>query len=70
VLLDYMHISLIKPGALEILRNYGVQSCLIERDEVLGVLLAASGDWEKVYSDNVSTLFVRKSGHNAGPATR
>jgi hypothetical protein len=61
VLSDYMHISTTKPGALRVLQNYGVQSCLLERDEPLGVLLSASPEWKKVYFDNLSALYVRKT---------
>jgi hypothetical protein len=56
---DYMHISELKPGALEVLRGYGVQSCLLERDEPLSTALYASSDWRRVYVDNVSAVFVR-----------
>jgi hypothetical protein len=57
---DYMHIIRLQPGALSVLRAYGIQSCLLERDEPLATLLAALPDWQKLYSDNVSALFVRR----------
>jgi hypothetical protein len=57
---DYMHIIRLQPGALSVLRAYGIQSCLVERDEPLATLLAALPDWQKLYSDNVSALFVRR----------
>jgi hypothetical protein len=55
-----MHIIRLQPGALSVLRAYGIQSCLVERDEPLATLLAALPDWQKLYSDNVSALFVRR----------
>jgi hypothetical protein len=61
VLSDYFHITLLEPGALAVLRNYGIQSCLIERDAPLATVLAALPDWQKVYSDNISVLFVRRN---------
>jgi hypothetical protein len=61
VLSDYIHISDIEPEALILLRNYGIQSCLIERDGALATLLSASSEWRRVYSDNQSALFVRTS---------
>lgn len=61
---DYLDIADIKPDALILLRNYGIQSCLVERDEPVATLLAASPDWRRIYSDNLSALFVRS------PATR
>ncbi|HVB55828.1 MAG TPA: hypothetical protein VNE63_05255 [Candidatus Acidoferrales bacterium] len=60
VLSDYLHISHLKPGALDVLRGYGVQSCLIERDEPLATLLSASPDWKRIHADDVSALFVRR----------
>ena len=60
VLSDYMHISLLKPGALAVLNGYGVRSCLLARDEPLTVVLAASQDWTRVYRDDVSEVFVRR----------
>jgi hypothetical protein len=59
VLSDYLYISSIKPGALAVLDGYGVQSCLLEHDEALTTLLSASPQWRHVYTDDVSSLFVR-----------
>ncbi len=60
VLADYGRIGRVEPIALRLLDVYGVQSCLIERNEALGTLLAASPRWQKVYADGQSALFVRK----------
>ena len=62
VLRDYLHIAQLKPGALALLQNYGIRSCLIERDEALGTLLGASAEWKRVYSDGVAALYVRDGG--------
>lgn len=62
VFADYLHISRLEPGALSVLRNYGIRSCLINRDEALGTLLSASPDWKRVYSDSVAALYVRQGG--------
>jgi len=62
VFADYLHISRLEPGALSVLRNYGIRSCLINRDEALGTLLAASPDWKRVYSDSVAALYVHQGG--------
>ncbi len=56
---DYLKISRIQPGALGLLRSYGIQSCLIERDEPLGTLLSASREWRRVYVDSVAALYIR-----------
>jgi hypothetical protein len=58
---DYLHISNLKPGALAVLNGYGVQSCLLERDEPLATLLSASPNWKRIYWDDVSALFVRSA---------
>jgi hypothetical protein len=60
ILADYLHISRLRPGALTVLDNYGVETCLIGRDEPLATTLLASPAWQKVYSDDVSTMFVRR----------
>jgi hypothetical protein len=58
---DYMHITLLKPGALDVLRSYGIRSCLLERDQPLATVLSARADWQKVYSDRTSVIFVREN---------
>ena len=65
VFADYMHITLLKPGALSVLRGYGIQSCLLNRDEALATLLSALPDWQSVYSDQTSILLVRRNIPNA-----
>ena len=57
---DYMHITMLKPGAMKVLGAYGIQSCLMERDEPFATVLASLPDWQKVYSDNVSALYVKR----------
>lgn len=61
VLGDYMHITFLKPGAMKVLSGYGIQSCLLERDEPLSTVLSSLPDWQKVYSDNVSALYVKRN---------
>jgi len=60
VLADYLSIERVAPNAFPLLRLYNVQSCLIKRDEPLATLLSASSEWQKVYSDDLSVLFVRR----------
>ena len=60
VFADYRSIAWLAPNALPLLRAYNVQSCLIERGEALATLLAASSQWQKVYADELSVLFVRR----------
>jgi hypothetical protein len=60
-LADYGKTAGVAPTALPLLQAYNVQSCLIERDEPLATLLSASSQWQKVYADELSALFVRKA---------
>ena len=62
VLADYIYIKQLKPGALQVLRGYGVRSVLMGRGEPLLTLLAASPDWRRVYADDVSELYVKQDG--------
>jgi hypothetical protein len=66
VLADYMKIARLAPTALRLLQAYNVQSCLIERDEPLATLLAASSEWQKVYADELSVVFVRGRAGDSG----
>jgi len=56
---DYMGISRLEVTTPTLLRAYNIQSCLINNGEPLATWLAASPEWQKVYSDNLSVLFVR-----------
>lgn len=70
VLTDYLSIVRLEPRTLALLRAYRIESCLIPRKAPLGTLLAALPDWEQVYADDVSVLFVRKQTPEAGSAAR
>jgi hypothetical protein len=69
VLTDYMHITLLKPGALAVLRGYGVRSCLLVRDEPLATVLAVMPEWRRVYGDDLSVIFVRADAAGGRPKT-
>jgi asparagine N-glycosylation enzyme membrane subunit Stt3 len=64
LLSDYMHITYLEPGALDLLRAYHIQSCLLQRNESLATVLSASPEWQRVYLDDTSVLFVRASTFN------
>jgi hypothetical protein len=68
VLADYLQVAGVRPGAIEVLRSRGVQSCLVRRGEPLITLLGALPDWRQIYSDDLSVLFVRnKVAKPSGP---
>jgi hypothetical protein len=60
VLNDYMQLMMMKPGGLDVLRRYHIESCLLQKDEPLSVVLTALPDWQQVYSDKTSAIFVRR----------
>jgi len=66
VLADYLHVNLLKPGALEVLSHYGIQTCLLERNEPFANTLAVLPEWEDVYHDELSVLYVQRNA--SGPA--
>jgi hypothetical protein len=71
VLADYFHIAHLQPGALAVLKGYGVRSCLLNRDEPLSTVLAILPEWRRVYSDSTSALFVRQEvGESTGGVAR
>jgi hypothetical protein len=61
---DYIQVMALKPGGLDVLRRYQIQSCLLERDASLATVLKALPDWKKIYSDDLAVLFVRQSTAN------
>jgi hypothetical protein len=65
VFADYLHVSDIQPGLLSILRNYGIQTCLLGKDEPLAVFLATLPQWKREYADDVSVIFVRRASIDA-----
>jgi hypothetical protein len=65
---DYMQVRDIQPAALAILRFYGIRSCLLDRDEAIVTVLSALPEWQKVYSDDRSVLFVRRDSASTGTA--
>jgi hypothetical protein len=61
VFADYLHITLLKPGALTVLRHYGIQTCLLERNDPFATTLAVLPEWQQVYHDEISVLFMRRN---------
>jgi hypothetical protein len=57
---DHMQVLDGKPAALSVLRFYGIRSLILEHSEPLVSLVSVLPDWQKVYSDNRSVIFVRR----------
>ncbi len=70
VLADYLHISKIKPGLLSVMRNYGIEACLLGRKDPLAVFLGAQAGWKQVYADQASVIFVRSDGYDGSSLSR
>jgi hypothetical protein len=70
---DYIHVTLLMPGALKVLDRYGIRACLVDRNDSISTFLEALPNWQKVYSDKVSVLYVRKDAGkpaaSSGPET-
>ena len=60
VLADYLSISRLDFPAPFLLNAYNVQSCLLDRKDTLVTLLNASPEWEKIYGDPITVLYVRR----------
>jgi len=60
VLRDAINASQMKPGAFQVLDRYQINSCLLTVEEPLAVALAASAEWERVYSDRRVSIMVRR----------
>ena len=57
---DYLQLVELKPGALSVLPRYQIQSCLLDKNERIAIVMAALPEWQKIYSDETSILFVRR----------
>jgi hypothetical protein len=60
VLTDYINIARLALPAPFLLNAYNVQSCLLERQDILVTLLNASPGWQKIYGDPITVLYVRR----------
>ncbi len=57
---DHMQVLESKPAALSVLRFYGIKSLLLEHSDSLIAMVSALPDWQKVYSDDLSVIFVHR----------
>jgi hypothetical protein len=60
---DYMEIASVGPRVLFLLEKYEVRACLVQRTTSLATLLAELPEWEQIYADELSSLYVHRSGH-------
>ena len=60
VLTDYLNMARLGFPAPFLLNAYNIQSCVLDRKETLVTLLDVSPEWQKVYGDQISVLYVRR----------
>jgi hypothetical protein len=61
VLADYTRIARLEPGALQLLRRYGVTACLVRQDAPLATALSGMPGWERIYQDHLAAIYVQKA---------
>jgi hypothetical protein len=57
---DYVHLNEFEAGSLAILRNYGIDACLLGTKQSLAAVLSVSPEWRRIYGDDTSVIFVRQ----------
>ena len=62
VMSAYGDVVRLKPDTFAILQSYRISYCVIPRSSALATLLASSPDWKDAYKDDLSAIFIRKSG--------
>jgi len=62
VLGDIIALTQMRTGPLAFLDRQGIASCMLQTDEPLAVVLAASPKWKRVYRDDTAVIFVREAG--------
>jgi hypothetical protein len=60
VLSDYLTIARLKPDAFKLLERYGVEACLIRRQDPLATALDAMPGWERAYEDPMAAIYIHK----------
>jgi len=61
VFADYSDIVGLKPDTFAVLQSYRINFCLVSPNSSLATLLAASSNWQEVYKDTLSAIFVRQT---------
>ena len=60
VFADYIHLNEFERGSLAVLRNYGINACILGTKQSLASALSVAPEWRRVYSDDTSIIFVRQ----------
>jgi hypothetical protein len=70
ILEDYVHIMRLESQTLPLLRRHAIQACLLERASPVGTLLESQPDWVRVYEDELSVIYARRSSAIQQPGER
>ena len=60
VFADYLRITGLDSETFALLRKYDIRACLVPSQTPLVALLDATADWQRIYSDGISVLFLRR----------
>jgi hypothetical protein len=69
VFADYRRIVGLAPNTQQLLKQYGVQSCMLKRGTPLTTFLAADLHWTRVHQDEVAEVFVRSDEPSQRPGS-
>jgi hypothetical protein len=56
---SYLKMVHVEPGWEDFLQQHRAHSVIVPRDSALATILAETGGWKAIYSDDVATVFVR-----------
>jgi hypothetical protein len=71
VLADYAQWATLQSNPNSLLDRYNIRVCLLARTSPMANVLPLLSNWQSVYSDNLSTIFIRTSAtHPPPPSTR
>jgi hypothetical protein len=66
---EYVEVTQLHAAAFQILASHKIEACLLDRKEALATVLKAMPDWDLLYTDSVSALFVRQRSASAPQAS-
>jgi hypothetical protein len=64
VFADYMNMMNVKVDPSSVLDKYGIEFCLLSREEAVAVVMGRIPGWKSVYTDEKSIVFARSANHN------
>jgi hypothetical protein len=62
---EYLKVPWVRPGWREVLGQYRVNFILIESESILAAFLAEGDEWQRIYTDDIASIFLRSTAQNA-----